>query len=254
MSTEALSSQMEKKIVALEIYFPSCHQNYSIHRAIERAPQYTKNLARRAWQLQLKVCRLHLHVIPSSASRVTRSPGAKNVTSTQNGHSIYQHGIHLSDDQNKPKPSATTGAMVSVPRVPRCQGQQARHQTSPAPHCGDTITQDADLKALVSQGLQLSIMPTAKKPTSKYNSDSEGAKEAACFAGHPHIYQLFGDKTVSTSTSDAPPLEFRPPLKMPGMPPPRSQALHAQSAHPQRQHGLAPLHHTPRARSPDQEA
>jgi hypothetical protein len=52
---------------------------------------------------------------------------------------------------------------------------------------------------------------------------------------------------MNTSISDAPPLALRLPLKILSTPRLRRQALHVQLEHQQRQHELAPLHHTSQA-------
>jgi hypothetical protein len=82
----------------------------------------------------------------------------------------------------------------------------------------------------------------------------DSGRRGICFAEHPYIYFLFGNKTVGTPTSGALPLAPRLSLKMPGTPRPRRQAPHVQPAHQLRWHALAPLRRKPQARVPDQEA
>jgi hypothetical protein len=122
-----------------------------------------------------------------------------------------------------------------VPRVPGYQyihGGDLGYQISAAPHCDDNITVAWKVLGIT---WATTVDYAYRQEISKNNSGIEReGRESICFARRPYIYQLFRDKIVNTSASDAPPLALRPPLKILSTPRPRRQALLVQLAHQQR--------------------
>jgi hypothetical protein len=108
-----------------------------------------------------------------------------------------------------------------------------------ASHCSDnnTINVTLDLVGITRattvglSGFGQCLPPRNQQTYLNVREGKEGSQ--TCFSRRPYIYQLFRDKDSEHITlSDAPPLS-RPSLKIPGMPRPRRQALHARLSHQQ---------------------
>ncbi len=107
-------------------------------------------------------------------------------TTNKNRHSMYHMLIHSQminvDQQSNPRQSVykytqcnyfrAAGTGISVIYI---SDGDLGYQISTASHCGDSTTEDVARRCLESQGLQLSIILTAKK------KDQEGEKGVNLF-------------------------------------------------------------------------